>query len=335
MKIKNKKFHFLLLICLIPGYLFTSCLPATTSKSIFTSITVQLQWTHQATFSGMYAADQMGYYRDEGLQVKFLEGGPSIDHLSTVANGGAEFGTTSADSFILARSQGKSLRAVAVIDQLSPIVFVTLANSGITRPQQFAGKTIRSTSSLQSTLHAMTSFVGVAPSQYKEISLPSDVSLFATGEVPIWGMFINGMVIDIKQAGHAINIIHPDDYRIHFYGDVIFTTDQMIEEKPELVLKFLKATLKGWTYAITNPQAMGEMVKRYNPDADLAIENKKMLATLNLVNTGEDPIGWMREEIWEEMENTLTLLGILTKPLDMSTVYDKEFLEEIYQTSKK
>lgn len=331
----NRKSFSLFVGCVFMVYLFTACMPAPASKPVLTPITVQLQWAHQATFGGMYAADQKGFYSDEGLQVNFHEGGSTIDHLSPVINGEAEFGTTTAVSLIQARAQGKPLKAVAVINQRSPVVFVTLANSGITRPQQFAAKTIRTTSNLQTTLHAMTSFVGLSPSQYQEITLPSDVSLFASGEVPIWGMFINGMVVNITRAGHAINIIYPDDYGIHFYGDVIFTTEKTIEEKPELVLRFLSATLKGWTYAVINPQTVGGMVKRYAPNSDPQIENEKMLATLNLVNTGEQPIGWMSDEMWQEMNHTLVKFELLIKPLDISTTYEKRFLEEIYQNDKK
>lgn len=55
-----------------------------------------------------------------------------------------------------------------------------------------------------------------------------------------------------------------------------------------------------------------------------------MIASLPLVNTGEDFIGWMKPEIWAGMEQTLREQGVLTAPLDVTQVYTMQFLEETY-----
>ncbi len=63
----------------------------------------------------------------------------------------------------------------------------------------------------------------------------------------------------------------PDDYGIHAYADTIFATDELIGAQPDLVRRFLRATLRGWTDAIENPTAVGAMVARYKLDADAAL----------------------------------------------------------------
>jgi NitT/TauT family transport system substrate-binding protein len=312
------------------GFL-AACSPLATPAPPLTPITVQLQWTHQAEFAGLYAADQNGYYAEEGLAVTFLPGGTNVDHIAAIQEGKAQFGTTSADALITARAQGKTLRAIATVFRRSPTVFVTLANSGITRPQDFAGKTIRTVATTTVTLHAMTAFVGLSPSLYTEANLPSDVSMFATGEVPVWGMFITGQAVAIKQAGYKINIIYPDDYGVHFYGDVIITTDELIKTNPDLVLRFLRASLKGWTFAVENPDKISAMVVNVEPKADKTIENERMAISLPFINTGEDHIGWMKADIWTGMEKTLRVQGILTTSLDVNQIYTMKFLEEIYK----
>ncbi len=308
-----------------------SCNPKATPTPPLTPITVQLLWTHQAEFAGLYAADQNGYYAKEGLTVTFLQGGATVDNVAAVQEGKAQFGIASAEALITARDQGKSLRAIAVVFRRSPTVFVSLADSGITRPQDFAGKTIRTAYTLIATLHAMTTFVGISPSEYKEIAnLPSDVSMFKSGEVPIWGMNLNGMFIAIKQAGYKVNIIYPDDYGVHFYGDVIITTDELIKTNPDLAQRFLRASLKGWTYALENPNTVSSMVVKVEPKAVIAIEDEKMLISLPFINTGEAHIGMMKADIWSSMEETLREEKVLTKPLDISQVYTLQFLDKIY-----
>ena len=293
-------------------------------------ISVQLRWLHQAQFAGFYAADQLGFYAHEGLVVSFVEGGPQVDVLAPVLSGQAQFGIAGADELIVARAKGYPLRAIATIYRRSPVVFISLADSGITRPEDFAGKTIRVTGNLIPSLHAMTNRVGISPDQYDEVVLPSDVAAFASGEVPVWGMYLDGLTIAVEQAGHEINLIFPDDYGVHFYGDTLFATEDLLNENPDLVVRFLRATLRGWTYAIENPDEVGEWVASYQPGADTALENQRMLAMLPLVHTSVDRIGWMRDEVWQEMHQTLLEQGVLDEPVDVGQVYTMAFLQKVY-----
>ena len=307
-----------------------ACSPAASPRPVLTPITVQLQWTHQAEFAGLYAADLQGYYAAEGLAVTFLQGGPDVDNLAAVRDGKAQFGTASADQLIAARAAGMPVQALAAVYRRSPTVFFSLKQSGITRPQDFAGKKVRVTSTVVVTLHAMTNRVGLAPEQYSEVNLPSDIQMFASGEVPVWGGFINGIVVAVQEAGYAINIISPDDYGVHFYGDCLIATDETINNQPDLTLRFLRASLKGWTYAVENPEKVGDLVVKYEPKADIKIENLRMLASLPLVNTGEDHIGWMRPEVWAGMGKTLSDQKVLPAGMDVRLAYTTSFLETIY-----
>jgi NitT/TauT family transport system substrate-binding protein len=308
----------------------TSCGSVTPTRAL-TPITVQLTWTHQAQFAGFYVADQQGYFAAEGLQVSFLQGGPNVNFMTQVVNGTAQFGIAQPADLILARADGKLVRSIATIYRRSPIVFFARAESGITRPQDFVGKKIRSSLTTDQTLRAMMTRVGVQPDQYQIVNLPSDVSLFASGEVPVWSGFINSLVIDVQRAGHKINIIYPDDYGIHFYSDILITTDDLISKDPDLVTRFTRATLKGWTYAVENPAQSGALVLKYKADADPALETTKMTASLPLVNTGEDHIGWMKPEIWSGMEKTLREQKVLTTTVDVTQVYTMQFIKAIYE----
>jgi NitT/TauT family transport system substrate-binding protein len=301
-----------------------------TPEAVLTPITVQLSWFHQAEFAGFYAAEQLGYYAEEGLDVSFIEGGPELDFIAPVADGTAQFGVAQPADLILARADGLPVRSIATIYRRNPVVFISHADLGITQPQDFVGKKIRSAITLDQTLRAMMTRLEIPPDQYEIVHLPGDVSLFAAREVPIWAGFINVFVVEVQRVGYDINIIYPDDYGIHFYGDVLITTDQLIATDPELVRRFTRATLKGWTYAVENPAAIGAIVKKYKADANEDVENAKMTASLLLINTGENFIGWIKPEVWEHMANILGEQGTLTKPLDITQVYTLQFLQEIY-----
>lgn len=318
----------MVLFCFAMGV--SACASVSDSREL-DPVTVQLSWIHQAEFAGFYAAEQLGYYAEEGLDVSLIEGGPEVNFMDPVIHGAAHFGVAQPADLILARAEGRPVRSIAVLYRRSPIVFFSLADSGITRPQEFRGQTIRSTSNTDWTLRALMNKVGISPDQYELVNLPSDVELFASGDVPIWSGYINIFALEVQRGGYDLNLIFPDDYGIHFYGNILITTDDLIEKDAGLVQRFLRATLRGWTHVVENPNSVGAFVQQYNPEADTALENARMIASIPLVNTGEDFIGWMKPEVWSAMEQTLREQGILTAPLKLEDVYTMQFVEEIYE----
>lgn len=322
-------FRLYSVLLLLTALMISSCSQTTVAREL-EPVRVQLSWVNQAEFAGLYAAEQNGYFAEEGLDVSFIEGGPEVDFITPVVEGTAQFGIAQPADLILARANGKPVRSIAVIYRRSPIVFFALADSGISRPQDFVGKQIRSAGTTDWTLRALTNKVGIDPNQYETVYLPSDLNQFAEGDIPVWSGFINVFTLEVQRAGYEVNIIFPDDYGIHFYGDILITTDELIQKNPDLVQRFVRATLRGWTYAVENPDAVGVIVQKYNPQADAELENARMTASIPLVNTGEDYIGWMKPEVWAGMEKTLREQNILTLPLRVEDLYSLRFLEEIY-----
>jgi NitT/TauT family transport system substrate-binding protein len=176
----------------------------------------------------------------------------------------------------------------------------------------------------------MMARVGIRPEQYTVVDSMPDLTRFYSGDVDVRSVFLTNEVLTAQSDGQKVNLIYPDDYGIHFYSDTLFTTDDLIANNPDLIQRFLRATLKGWTYAIENPTAIGAFIGKYRPEADAAHENAFMTASLPLINTGEDQIGWMKPEIWAGMERTLREQGVLTPTLDVTQVYTLQFLQSIY-----
>jgi len=327
---RNARLILLLCAALIA---VASCGSTATPSASLTPVTVQLAWTHGAQFAGLYAADQNGYYAAEGLAVRLVETGPSDDRLVPVLADTAQFGIASPVQLIPARADGKPLRAIAAIYRRDPFVFFALADSGITRPADFVGKTIQLRPPARPLLRTVMTHAGIAPGQYKEDN-DSDYTALYSGAIDVATGFVTNEVLAAQAAGHKLNLIYPDDYGVHFYSDTLFSTDDFLAAHPDVVLRFLRATLKGWTYAVEHPTAVAPLVLKYKSDADAAHENATMAASLPLVNTGEDQIGWMKPEIWDGMAQTLRDQGLLTKPVDLSTVYTLQFLQELYGSSK-
>ena len=307
-----------------------ACTPAITPTSALIPFTIQLSWTHSSQFAGYYAADQLGYYTAEGLAVTFIEGGPTVDRLKAVLDSSAQFGIASGTNLIEARAAGNDLVAIAAILRRDPFAFFTLASSGITRPQDFAGKVIQIRVRAHPYLYPMLARVGVTPEQITEANDATFDDLY-TGKVDVATGFVTTQLVDAQRAGYKLNVIYPDDYGVHSMSDLIFATDAFSAQNHDLTLRFLRSTLKGWTYVVENPVQAAALIAKYRPEADLSYETDTLTASLPYINTGEDHIGWMKPEIWSEMEQTSREQGVLTEPIDITQVYTLQFLQEIYE----
>ena len=323
---KTLSYYFLFILILISP--LTACSPK--SAAAPTALTVQLKWVNQAQFAGFYVAADKGYYKDEDINIKLAPGGVGINIMDEVTSGQAQFGIIGAEKIILARDEGKPVKAIATIYRRNPFVVVTLPESGITKPADLIGRTINiggtdglmQFTAMMSRLNLDINKVNITPYSY-------DLQPFYNGQIDATPAIAAGSLIAILKQRPDANLIWAEDYGIHFYADTLFTTDQMIADNPDLAIRFLQATIKGHQYAIENPDEASQISLHYAKDPTLEVQHQMMIASIPLINTGEDHIGWMKPEIWSSMEKTLREQGLLTAPLYVTQVYTMQFLEKI------
>lgn len=291
-------------------------------------VIVQLKWHHQAQFAGFYAADQNGFYAAEGLSVNFVEGGPKVDLVNSVLDGTAQFAVAGADALIVSRSEGKPLSAIAAVFRRSPLVFFAMADSNITGPKDFIGKRLLVSPFQQAVLTTMMDQVGVSSDQYTVVCC--ELEPFFSGEIDVSEGYLTNEVLAAQAAGYKLNIIYLEDYGVHTYADTIVASDDFITNRPDLVRRFLHSTLKGWRWAIENPEEAAVLALTYDPSLNPDLQEAQMLAGIPLIHTGEDQIGWMRSDVWQGMIGWLLGQGILTESVDLDEVYTMEFLQQIY-----
>lgn len=310
-------------------------------KKPLDDVTVQLKWVHQAQFAGMYVAQEKGYYAREGLKVSFLEGGQGIDIAASVISGKAQLGVITPEDILISRSRGAPLKAIAALYRRSAVVFLAKADSHITRPYDFPGKRVASAGEgggvrdFEFQFHALVKKLGLNLSKIKIVPYDSKYTAFIEGEVEVTAAFSTGGLILLRQRGLKLNLIWPGDYGIHFYSDTLVTTDDTIRDKPGLVTRFLRATLKGWQDAIRNYQEAVTITLPYAKVKDPQFQTAMMEGLLPLVHTGEDHIGWMRDEVWQGMYDVLWDQKILDAPFEVNRAYTMRFLEEVYRGGTK
>ncbi len=290
----------------------------------------QLSWFHNGLFAGYYAADRKGHFADEGLAVRFLEGGPTVDSVERVVTGEADLGTASAGLLIRSRMQGKPVRAIAAIHQRDPTIFLYQKGRGIRHPRDFAGKTIAASRVSEPVLAALMQRVGVAPGAYRVVT-PDRWYPYTFDGIDVWVGFLFDTEMKMRAQGFDVDVVYPDNFGVHFYRNCIFATDETIRTQPDMLTRFLRAVLlKGLPYAVEHPAEAGPLTASYAPSVDVAHETRWMTGFIPLIDTGQDPIGWMRPEIWRHMLEVLSLPGAGGPPLRPSDIHTMRFLEDIY-----
>jgi NitT/TauT family transport system substrate-binding protein len=303
-------------------------------------VTLELKWLHQAQFAGNYVAADNGYYADEGLNVTIEPGSLEVPPLSAVADGKADFGITGADELMLARAKGLPLKAIAVIYKINPLCAYSFKKSGITKPQDFIGKTIGIKRAADGTplnsgiiYAAMMSKLGINRSRIKEVDIGYDAADLLAGRTDVSTGYIINEPDQVIMAGYDVNIILFADYGTNVYADVLFAREDTLTDRPDLVVRFLRATLRGWQYAIEHENETLDITMRYAANQSREHQAYMLRRSVPLIHTGDSYIGMMEKQRWQDLEDLLLDQNILAKRIDVDDAYTNEFLNNIYANS--
>src|SRR4051812_20374490 len=204
------------------------------------SVTVRLKWFNQAQFAGFYVAKEKGFYEAAGLDVNIQPGGPDFPAIQMIAGGNEQFGVTSADQILVARSKDVPVVALAVLYRKSPLVLFSLKQSGIDKPEKFKGKKIgvKVGGNEELVYRAVLKKAGIVD-KLDETPVKFDLTPLLTGQLDVWPGYVINEVIATREKGFDVNIISPSDYGLNMYADTLFTTEKMLKEKPEVARKFV------------------------------------------------------------------------------------------------
>ncbi len=319
---------------LLIGSLLAACGPSTPTPEP-DQVTIQLNWLPTVEWAGFYVAEDQGYYADENLQVTLLSG--EEDPFDQVVSGQVDFGTCTGTGLIVARSGGKPLVAVAALLRKTPLVVMALADSGIAAPKDLIGKTVGVVSmdfdnGWDIQFLAMLEQAGVDFRQINFVPIEEfGVGPLLRGEMDaISDIWSTNDAIAARLAGHEVNLIFVTDYGVLEYPDPIFTTEKMIRERPDVVERFVRATLKGYQYAVEHPEEAAQLTLKYDESLDIKLQTASMRAYVPLIDTGDAPLGTMDKAVWQSTHKILLDYGFIASPVDLDKLYTNEFVKKAH-----
>ncbi len=298
------------------------------SENGLTTVILQADWYPQPEHGGFYTALVKGYYRDEGLDLSIQPGGPYVSVEQQVASGAAQFGMGSSDQVLEGVSDGQPLVAVAATMQNDPQGIMVRKNSPIRSFADLDGHTIAIKT-------GSTWFEFVVKrfqlNHVHEIPAMMNVANFVADPSYIQQAFATSEPFFAHQAGIETRVLLTSDTGYNPYR-VTFTTAPYLQQHPEVVAKFVHASVKGWKDYLSDPAPAHTTISNLNPalNPEWMQFSWQQLRDGHFV-AGNDPsgalVGKMEAARWAIMYGQLVDLKVIGKPFDPAVAYTLRFLD--------
>ena len=291
-----------------------------------TPVKFQLQWVAQSQFAGYYAALDQGYYRDAGLDVSFLLGGPNINNVQVVATGGADIGTAWLPNMLQSREGGTDLVSIAQIFQRSGTRMAGFKAANITSPATMAGKKIGSwLGGNEPELFAGLTKAGLDPTKENIIKQNFDMSGLLKGDLDVAQAMIYNEYAQVLEAKDPATgqLYKPEDFNVIDFNDPavgtamlqdqIFATDKWLKtgNNADVAAKFLQATFKGWIYCRDNPQKCVDIVLAKGSQLGASHQAWQMNEINALIWPSPNGIGLLDKALYDQTISIATTYKVL------------------------
>lgn len=311
--------------------LFGAIAPANGAKT--QRIRVTLDWTPNTNHTGLYVAKELGYFADEGLKVKVVQ--PSkTTAVQLTASGKTEFGISHQESVTMARDRGVPVVSIAAIIQNNTSGFAAPADTGIESVKDFENhrfggwgmelynKIIRSVMKEADADFSSVSFVNLGMTDF--------VTAARKGMADFFWIFYGWQGIHAEQAGLDFNYIPARELSetFNYYTPVFISSEGVIQKKPELVEKFLRAVTRGYEYAMENPEESAEILLDHATELDRELVMKSQKFLSNHYGKGVDRWGIQEKSVWSDFTDWLYRNDLIDKRIPAEEAFTNEFLPE-------
>ncbi len=320
-------------MCWLVGLAVLLLASASEAGESLRKVTFRLDTSYLPKHGIFFVALDKGYYREAGLDVTIIPGTGSMGTVQTVAAGRDTFGFADAGTMVLGRAQGAMVKEIAMIHAKSPFAVITLKKYNIKTPKELEGKTIASEPAGSSFIMLPIFFKLAGVDGSKVNIVPTD----PTSKVPgllagrfeaVGSYLVSDPPVIVANGGEPV-IFAYSDYGFKMYSNGLIASDKTIKEDPDLVRKFVHATLKGVKYANDHPDEAAAILVKHVPEINLQAAKTGIELASKILWTDEavaNGIGYMAKDMWDvTQKNLLDYMG-LKKAFPVEELYTNEFL---------
>jgi NitT/TauT family transport system substrate-binding protein len=299
---------------------------------------VALNWNApNAGFVHHYAAKKMGFYAAEGLDVELLALPGSVPAVTSVAAGDAQLGQAGADAILVGMSQGAPLKVVWLLYQSTPTGIIAPKKTNIRTLADLRGKTVSTAVASPEgiLLRARLREAGVNPDRdvtLLNVAPGAKLTMMLTGQSDASTGFVNFQMIQAQMQGHDVTFIPFSTEKQPLYGHAVFASEKFVKEKPDVIRRYLKATITGLLWARDNVDKAVELVTTWDPSLKIDAEfvRRDWISQLNsLISsdlTAKQGVGHMSDDGWKNLIDVLLEGKLIASRLDPKTIYTNELI---------
>lgn len=292
-------------------------------------LTVMLDWYPNAVHTFLYAAQQNGYFAEEGLDVDIQMPADSNDALKLVAAGKIDLALSYQPQVLMARAEQIPVKSIAALVRHPLNHLLVPADSGIASPKDLSGKTAGYSSIplYEAMLRTMVKHDGGDPETLKMIDVGFDlIPAISTGRVDgIIGGFINHEQLILNNENHPVVSIDPTKYGVpDYYELVLVASEQGLKDSEEYFSKFMKAARKGQQFVQDQPEEALDILLSHEDSTaplDPEIERESLGILLPLMDAGTQPFGYQDPESWSKVADWLSENGLLSGVTESSKAF--------------
>jgi NitT/TauT family transport system substrate-binding protein len=300
-------------------------------------ITLNLNWFYVGDHSPYFVALDKGWYKEEGLEPTILTGKGSGDVVKRVDIGSADIGIVDTGVLIVARAQGAKVKIVSMLFDKSPYCMWMWKDSGINSPKDLVGKKIGAPpGDAQRTIFpALAQANGFDPDKvtFVNISAEAKFSALAAKQMDVIFDYYSGAPFFHKAMGEEnVKYMMFADYGVDVYSNALVASEKYIKENPGIIKRFVKASLRGWEFALKNPEEAIEIMAKHRPEIDkpVLLANLKLIIDLFRTNRyKQNGIGWVDDKKMADAIKIISQYRDLKVDMKTSDLYTNEFLTKI------
>ena len=288
-------------------------------------------------FVAVYMAQAKGYFRDQSLEVE-IQHATSGEHIQLLATDRAQFSTGSAgDVMKRVASAGVPLVSIAQIGQRDEQSFAVRADSPIRTLKDWEGKLVGYKTTVSADYLALVSIGGVDRAKVREVAVGFDPRVLVDGRVDVYPVFTTNEPDTLARLGIPVRLFDPTTYGVPGLGLTFMTNQQMVQTKPEVVTRFLRAALRGLADAVADRDAAIDVVMKYATGEDRLHQRYMLDTEIEAAQndlTKTNGIGAMSRDRYVALRDFLLQYGALAKTVDVDAVFTDRFLKELYKDGR-
>lgn len=329
------KKYLIVMLCIILALSLAACgsdQNPTSGEVQLKPVTVILDYMPNTNHTGLYAALELGYYQEQGLDVRIIE--PTEGAVLTlIAAEKGDFGVSYQEdvTYALTAEDPLPIKAIAAVIQHNTSGFASYKDKNILTPKDFEGKVYAGwgSPSEEAVIKAVMKKEGADFSKLSIISSDGSGYNVLKDKVDLIWLFWAWDGIAAEMAGVPMNYIELKelDPRLDYYTPVLVANNDMIKNNPELVEKFMAATTKGYEYAIENPEDAAQIIHKYAPDYDIEMLKKSQKYLADKYSEGVERWGTMKDEVWDRYTEFMYESGLIKEMIPASDCYTNQFLK--------